>query len=149
MKIISSCRSSLSTLGVAAVLSACGAGSSGYPSAEDVKAWHTKTASNGYFKLRTVQITDLNCTSPSRKEIEQLTRAAAFMGSRAEEAIKGAVKCSYTVNASFDGVDREFLKTEGYEVTGLKLKNQGFMRVPKGDGFEWQGSTRRLPKTAG
>lgn len=80
--------------------------------------------------------------------MEQLTRAAALMGSKAEEAIKGAVKCGYTVNASFNGVDKPFLKTEGYEVTGLKLKNQGFMRVPKGDSFEWQGSTRRLPRTA-
>lgn len=149
MKIISSSRSSLTTLGVAVVLSACGAGSNAYPTAEDVKAWHTKTASSGYFKLRTIEITDLNCTTPSRKEMEQLMRAAAFMGSKAEEAIKGAVKCSYTVYASFNGVDKPFLKTEGYEVTGLKLKNQGFMRVPKGDGFEWQGSTRRLPKTAG
>ena len=149
MKIISSCRSSLTTLGVAAVLSACGAGSNGYPSSEDVKAWHSRTASNGYVKLRTVEITDLDCTTPSSKEMEQLTRAAAFMGSKAEEAIKGAVKCSYTVNASFSGVDKPFLKTEGYEVNGLKLKNQGFMRVPKGDGFEWQGSTRRLPKTPG
>lgn len=149
MKIISSSRSSLTTLGVAAVLSACGAGSNGYPSSEDVKAWHSRTASNSYVKLRTVEITDLDCTTPSRKEMEQLTRAAAFMGSKAEEAIKGAVKCSYTVNASFSGVDKLFLKTEGYEVTDLKLKNQGFMRVPKGHGFEWQGSTRRLPKTAG
>jgi hypothetical protein len=149
MKIISSCRSSLTTLGVAALLSACGAGSNGYPSSEDVKVWHTKTASNGYFKLRTVEITDLDCTTPSRREMEQLTRAAAFMGTKAEEAIKGAVKCSYTVNASFSGVDTPFLKTNGYEVNGLKLKNQGFMRVPNGDGFEWQGSTRRLPKSAG
>jgi hypothetical protein len=149
MKRVFTCRSSLTTVSVAVVLSACGAGSSGYPSAEDVKAWHTKTASNGYFKLRTVEVTDLDCTTPSRRELEQLTLAAAFMGSKAEEAIKGAVKCSYTVNASFDGVDREFLKTEGYEVKGFKLKAQGFMRVPKGEGYEWQGSTRRLQKTAG
>jgi len=64
MKIISSGRSSLTTLGVAAVLSACGAGSNGYPSSEDVKAWHSRTASNGYVKLRTVEITDLDCTTP-------------------------------------------------------------------------------------
>ena len=81
--------------------------------------------------------------------MEQLTRAAAFMGAKPEEAIKGAVKCSYTVNASFNGVDEPFLKTQGYEVSGLKLTNQGFMRVPKGDGYEWEGSTRRLPKKAG
>lgn len=137
----------LATLSVAVVLSACGAGSNGYPSSEDVKAWHTRTASNGYFKLQNVEITDLDCTNPSRKEMEQLTRAAAFMGSKAEEAIKGAVKCSYTVNASFSGVDKPFLKTQGYEVNGLKLTSQGFMRVPKGDSYEWQGSTRRLPKT--
>lgn len=136
-------------MSVAVVLSACGVGANDYPTNEDVKAWHTKTASNGYFKLRTVEITDLDCTTPSRKEMEQLTRAAAFMGSGAEEAIKGAVKCSYTVNASFDGVDKPFLKTVGYEVNGLKLKNQGFMLVPKGDSHEWQGSTRRLPKSAG
>ena len=149
MKNVFSCRWSLTTACVTVFLSACGAGSNGYPTNEDVKAWHTRTASNGYFKLRSVEITDLDCTTPSRKEMEQLTRAAAFMGSKAEEAIKGAVKCSYTVNASFSGVDKPFLKTDGYEVIGLKLKNQGFMRVPNGDGFEWQGSTRRLPKTAG
>jgi hypothetical protein len=148
MKIVPSCRLSLATVSVAVVLSACGAGSNGYPTVEDVKVWHTKTASNGYFKLRTVEIADLNCTTPSKNETEQLTRAAAFMGSKAEEAIKGAVKCSYTVNASFNGVDGPFLKTEGYEVNGLKLANQGFMRVPQGDGYEWQGSTRRLSRTA-
>lgn len=149
MKRVFTFRSSLTTVSVAVVLSACGAGSNGYPTKADVEAWHTKTASNGYFKLQSVEIADLDCTSPSRKEMEQLTRAAAFMGSKAEEAIKGAVKCSYTVNASFSGVDKPFLKTDGYEVIGLKLKNQGFMRVPNGDGLEWQGSTRRLPKTAG
>ena len=149
MKNVLPCRFGLATLSVAVVLSACGAGSNGYPSSEDVKAWHTRTASNGYFKLQNVEITDLDCTNPSRKEMEQLTRAAAFMGSKAEEAIKGAVKCSYTVNASFSGVDKPFLKTQGYEVNGLKLTSQGFMRVPKGDSFEWQGSTRRLPKTPG
>ena len=149
MNNVFSSRWSLTTMSVAAVLSACGAGSSGYPTNEDVKAWHTRTASTGYFKLRSVEITDLDCTTPSRKEMEQLTRAAAFMGSKAEEAIKGAVKCSYTVNASFNGVDGPFLKTQGYEAIGLKLTNQGFMRVPKGDSYEWQGSTRRLPKQAG
>jgi hypothetical protein len=149
MKNVLPCRFGLATLSIAVVLSACGAGSNGYPSSEDVKAWHTRTASNGYFKLETVEITDLDCTTPSRKEMEQLTRAAVFMGSKAEEAIKGAVKCSYTVNASFSGVDKPFLKTQGYEVNGLKLTSQGFMRVPKGDGYEWQGSTRRLPKTPG
>ena len=59
------------------------------------------------------------------------------------------IKISYTVNASFSGVDKPFLKTQGYEVNGLKLTRQGFMRVPKGDSYEWQGSTRRLPKTPG
>lgn len=146
---------SLAMLSVAALLIACGdpslggaSSSSAVPSIEDVKAWRVANVDTKTYNVTSYEVSDLSCSAVSKEELETVKKSYSAFGMSSDDLMKALVQCSYTVNASFVGRDKEYRKTQDRDITNHKVKDEKFGLLLKGGTIQWMG-TPRLPKNGG
>lgn len=155
MKSTRTLKLSLAMLSVAALLTACGDASLGSaysssaaPSIEDVKAWRLANVDTKTYNVKSYEVSDLTCSDVSKEELETVKKSYSAFGMSSDDLMKALVQCSYTVNAAFEGRDKEFSKTQDWGITNHKVKNEKFGLLRKRDTTQWMG-TPRLPKNEG
>jgi len=149
MKLNTTLKNTLVVIGTAALLGACGqAGKTAAPTVEDVKAWRLAHDTTKIHKATTYDVTDLMCNEASKEALDEARRAYAALGAKGDDAVKVLYLCSYTVNASFEALDKETHQSRDYAITNHRVTNEKFGLVRDGDGHKWLGSPR-LPKSAG
>lgn len=155
MNSIHSLKLSLAVLSVAVLLIACsdeslgGAStSSTFPTIEDVKAWRLANVDTKTYNVKSYDVSDLNCSAVSKEELETVKKSYSAFGMSSDDLMKALVQCSYTVNASLVGRDKEYRKTQDRDITNHKVKNEKFGLLLKGGTTHWMG-TPRLPKSEG
>lgn len=154
MKSIRSLKISLACLSAAALMTACGeanfggSSSSSAPTIEDVKAWRLANVDTKTYNVVSYEVSDLSCSAVSKEELEAIKKGYAAFGMSSDDLIKAIVQCSYTVNASMAGRDKEYRKTPDLDITNHKVKNEKFGLLVKGGTPQWMG-TPRLPKNEG
>lgn len=155
MKSTHSLKLSLAVLSVAALLTACGDASLGGPSSssavptiEDVKAWRVANVDTKTYNVKSYEVSDLSCSAVSKEELETVKKSYSAFGMSSDDLMKALVQCSYTVNASLVGRDKEYRKTPDRDFTNHKVKDEKFGLLRKGDITQWMG-TPRLPKNEG
>ncbi|MDO9134108.1 hypothetical protein [Hydrogenophaga sp.] len=146
---------SLAVLSVAALLSACGdtslggsSSSSAVPTIEDVKAWRVANVDTKTYNVKSYEVSDLSCSAVSKEELETVKKSYSAFGMSSDDLMKALVQCSYTVNASLVGRDKEYRKTQDRDITNHKVKDEKFGLLVKGGTPQWMG-TPRLPKNEG
>lgn len=127
-------------LTLAAVLSACSESSTDggsmtrkQPTVEEVTAWRVEKADNAFYKTKTFVVSDLSCSDTDEKTAQDMKRLYG-------EALEAFVQCSYTVNASFEGLDKETLKTQDYEIKNHKVTAEKFGLLRRNNAVKWAGS---------
>lgn len=154
MKSTRTLKLSLALFSVAALLTACGdaslttSSSSAVPSIEDVKAWRVANVDTKTYNVKSYEVSDLSCSAVSKEELEVVKKSYSAFGMSSDDLMKALVQCSYTVNASLVGRDKEYRKTQDREITNHKVKDEKFGLLRKGDVTQWMG-TPRLPKNEG
>ena len=146
---------SLAVLSVAALLSACGdtslggsSSSSAVPTIEDVKAWRVANVDTKTYNVKSYEVSDLICSDVSKEDLETVKKSYSAFGMSSDDLMKALVQCSYTVNAAFEGRDKEYRKIQDRDITNHKVKNEKFGLLRKGNTTQWMG-TPRLPKNEG
>lgn len=149
MKLNITLRNTLAVLGVAALLGACGQTSNtAAPTVEDVKAWRLAHDNTKIHKATTYDVTDLSCNEASKEALEEARRAYALLGAKGDDAVKALYLCSYTVNASFEALDKGTHQSRDYAITNHRVANEKFGLVRDGNAYKWLGNPR-LPKSTG
>ncbi|WP_300650620.1 hypothetical protein [Hydrogenophaga sp.] len=155
MKSTHSFKLSMAALSVAALLTACGDASPGgassssvVPSIEDVKAWRVANVDTKTYNVKSYEVSDLICSDVSKEDLETVKKSYSAFGMSSDDLMKALVQCSYTVNAAFEGRDKEYRKTQDRDITNHKVKNEKFGLLRKGNTTQWMG-TPRLPKNEG
>jgi hypothetical protein len=155
MKTIRFLNLSLAVVSAAALLTACGdvtlggaSSSSNVPTVEDVKAWRVANVDTKTYIVKSYEVSDLSCSAVSKEELETVKKSYAAFGMSSDDLMKALVQCSYTVNASLVGRDKEYRKTQDRDITNHKVKDEKFGLLVKGGTPQWMG-TPRLPKNEG
>lgn len=155
MKSTHSIKLTAAVVSIAALVTACGdaslggaSSSSAVPTIEDVKAWRVANVDTKTYNVKAYEVSDLSCSAVSKDELETVKKSYAAFGMSSDDLMKALVQCSYTVNASFVGRDKEYRKTPDFDIANHKVKNEKFGLLVKGDSTQWMG-TPRLPKNAG
>jgi hypothetical protein len=155
MKTILFLNLSLAVVSAAALLTACGdvtlggaSSSSIVPTVEDVKAWRVANVDTKTYIVKSYEVSDLSCSAVSKEELETVKKSYAAFGMSSDDLMKALVQCSYTVNASLVGRDKEYRKTQDRDITNHKVKDEKFGLLVKGGTPQWMG-TPRLPKNEG
>lgn len=155
MKTIRFLNLSMAVVSAAALLTACGdvtlggaSSSSTVPTVEDVKAWRVANVDTKTYIVKSYEVSDLSCSAVSKEELETVKKSYAAFGMSSDDLMKALVQCSYTVNASLVGRDKEYRKTQDRDITNHKVKDEKFGLLVKGGTPQWMG-TPRLPKNEG
>jgi hypothetical protein len=122
--------------------------SSAVPTIEDVKAWRVANVDTKTYNVKSYEVSDLSCSAVSKEELETVKKSYSAFGMSSDDLMKALVQCSYTVNASLVGRDKEYRKTQDRDITNHKVKDEKFGLLVKGGSPKWMG-TPRLPKNEG